>query len=497
MAGAVFSFNIDLRANTAGMTRGFGRARQELGLFSGNVGSLSGGLAKFGVAGAAAGAAVVALTNVFSAGKQAAQAFIDTVVVGGIQSAASFEQQQVSFEVMLGSLDDANNLLAQLNAFAADTPFQFDELTESSKKLVAFNVAQEDIIPTMRRLGDIAAGLGIPLTELAELYGKAKIQGRLFAEDINQLTGRGIPIIGELAAQFGVAESGVRKLVESGEVNFGHLEQAFKDLTSEGGKFAGLMAKQSQTVNGLWSTLGDNISLTITKIGQDLIGAFDLKDAIKTLIAGTAELKSVVESGFGPMIQEINALGEALLGGQVTIRTFTDAIAGGFVIIADAAYSAKQAVLAMKAVLGDSQAALDFAANMQQVPPGAKILMDLIAARQAIKSEVDEVNKTLSGIGGNDIFGNILDFATGLGLNEVLRPKSMAEQPKFSDLSPAALAARTTEAFSAALKNTKTAQADPVVKGIRDLIKAQGEEVAATNRVNSSLQRFGIKEAIV
>ena len=76
-----------------------------------------------------------------------------------------------------------------------------------------------------------------PVNEIAELYGKARVQGRLFAEDINQLTGRGIPIIQELAKQFGVSDSEVKKLVESGKVGFPNIERSFMDMTSQGGKF--------------------------------------------------------------------------------------------------------------------------------------------------------------------------------------------------------------------------------------------------------------------
>ena len=66
------------------------------------------------------------------------------------------------------------------------------------------------------RVGDIAAGTNQDFNELAVVFGKAKVQGRLFGEDINQLTGRGIPIIGEFAKQFGVAEGEVKKLVSEG-----------------------------------------------------------------------------------------------------------------------------------------------------------------------------------------------------------------------------------------------------------------------------------------
>ena len=84
----------------------------------------------------------------------------------------------------------------------------------------------------LARIGDVSAGVHGLVNEFAELYGKARVQGRLFAEAINQITGRGIPIIGELAKQFGASDSEVKKLIESGQVGFPAIEQAFIDSKS-------------------------------------------------------------------------------------------------------------------------------------------------------------------------------------------------------------------------------------------------------------------------
>lgn len=182
--------------------------------------------------------------------------------------AAGLEQTTVAFTTMLGSAEKANTLLGELKQFAASTPLQFQDIADAARNLAAFGVEAENITTELRRVGDIASAIGAPIGEIAELYGKAKVQGRLFGEDINQLTGRGIPIIGELAKQFGVAESAVKQLVADGEVSFDNLQQAFKDMTSAGGQFAGMMEAQSKTLSGRWSTLKDNIISALIPIGQ-------------------------------------------------------------------------------------------------------------------------------------------------------------------------------------------------------------------------------------
>lgn len=210
----------------------------------------------------------VGASKAFVAGIAAAGAALTAVGGFAIASAAGIESTHAAFTTMLKDGGKASALMKELNTFAAETPFEFPELADAAKKLLAFGFAAEDIQPNLRRLGDIASGLGIPIGELSELYGKARVQGRLYMEDINQLTGRGIPIIGELAKQFGVAEGEVRKLVEEGKVGFPELEKAVQNLTNEGGMFAGGMLRQSKTLNGMISTLKDNVGA----FARELVG---------------------------------------------------------------------------------------------------------------------------------------------------------------------------------------------------------------------------------
>lgn len=269
------------------------------------------------------------------------------LIIKGISLAAELEQTEVAFTTLLGSGEAATKMMKDLQDFAATTPFQFPELANGAKMLAAFGVETEDIIPTMQRLGDVSAGIGAPIGEIAEIYGKAKVQGRLFMEDINQLTGRGIPIIQELAKQFGVTEEEVRSLVSSGQVNFGHLEEAFISLTSEGGKFEGLMAAQSQTLGGLWSTLKDNIGISLASIGKTIVEAFDLKDKMAGWIEGLGKITTSIQE-FADLVSEVG-LKEALSQlfseeTKVKIAIIAGAILGALV---PAAYAAAAAFLAM------------------------------------------------------------------------------------------------------------------------------------------------------
>ena len=241
------------------------------------------GLAGLGKGGAVAlqkgfGVAGVALKASFGAAMAGGAAALG-VGVKAVTSAADFEQTKVAFTTLIGDAAKAEQTLAKLRQLGAETPFEFPELADAGRKLIAFGEGADTVPETLRRIGDVSAGVQAPVGEIAEIYGKARVQGRLFAEDINQLTGRGIPIIGELAKQFGVSESQVRKLVESGQVGFPQIEKAFIDMTSKGGKFAGMMEMQSKTTKGLFSTLKDSFNEVFLALGTPI------NDAIRPLVA--------------------------------------------------------------------------------------------------------------------------------------------------------------------------------------------------------------------
>ena len=234
------------------------------------------------------------LTNL--GGKLTAGVSLPLLGVGGaaLKAAADNEQLQVAFTTMLGSADKAKTLMSDLARFAAATPFESDEIQGAAKMLLAYGSSAGSVTEEMRQLGDIAAGVGVPLKDLAYLYGTSRVQGRLFTADINQFTSRGVPIIEALAKTMGVAQTEIRGMVEAGKVGFPELQAALGYLTGEGGKFNGLMQAQSQTLTGLLSTLRDNVSLAAIDIGNAISQAFNLKDAATGAIAFVESIRNAI-----------------------------------------------------------------------------------------------------------------------------------------------------------------------------------------------------------
>lgn len=196
-----------------------------------------------------------------------------------------FQQLEIAFKTMLGSAAQADALMSQLVKTAATTPFGLTDIAQSAKQLLAYGVEADKVNETLIRLGDIAAGLSIPINDLAYLYGTTMVQGRLYTQDLNQFLGRGIPLIEQLAQQFGVAENQVKALVEEGKVGFPEVEQAIINLTNEGSMFGGLMAAQSQSITGQISNIEDAIDTMFNEIGKQNEGVInDALGLVSTLI---------------------------------------------------------------------------------------------------------------------------------------------------------------------------------------------------------------------
>ena len=219
-----------------------------------------------------------------------------------------FQQLEVAFNTMLGSADKADALMAQLVRTAAITPFDLEGVAQGAKQLLAYGMEAENMNETLTRLGDIAAGLSMPLNDLVYLYGTTMAQGRLYTQDLNQFTGRGIPMIEELAKVFGVAESKVKDLVEAGRVGFPEVQKVIENLTGEGSKFGGLMEEQSKTVTGQISNIEDAIASMFNGMGKQSEGV------INTTLSGVTY-----------MVEHYEQFGRVLMGLVATYGTYRTA----------------------------------------------------------------------------------------------------------------------------------------------------------------------------
>ena len=236
---------------------------------------------------------------------QGAQSFISQMVAVRSQ----FQQLEISFGTMLKSKEKANALMSQMTELAAKTPFSLQEVSEGAKRLLAFQVPAEEVTETLRRMGDVASGLGVPMGQLIHVYGQVKAQGRLLTNDLYQFMNAGIPIIAELSKVVGKSETEIKEMVSAGKIGFTEIQAVIKNMTNEGGLFYNLMAEQSKSLGGQISNLKDNFQQVLNEIGK----------ASEGITSGAISAVSF-------LVENYQTLGKVIAGLIATYGTYKTAI---------------------------------------------------------------------------------------------------------------------------------------------------------------------------
>lgn len=236
---------------------------------------------------------------------QGAQSFISQMVAVRSQ----FQQLEISFGTMLKSKEKANALMAQMTDLAAKTPFGLQEVSEGAKRLLAFQVPAEEVTETLRRMGDVASGLGVPMGQLIHVYGQVKAQGKLMTNDLYQFMNAGIPIIAELSKVVGKSETEIKDMVSAGKIGFTEIQAVIKNMTNEGGLFYNLMAEQSKSLGGQISNLKDNFDQMLNEIGKSSEG----------LVSGAIK-------GVSFLVENYETIGKLIAGLIVSYGTYRAAL---------------------------------------------------------------------------------------------------------------------------------------------------------------------------
>ena len=183
---------------------------------------------------------------------------------------AELETQTRSLQVLTGSLDNAKNIISELQAFGAVTPFTSSELIETAKRLKAFGFETEKIVDVTKRLSDVAGATGADLGGIATAFGQIQAKGRLQGEELLQLQERGVDIAGVLREEYKLSADEFRKALESGRIGADAVNFALEKLTETGGKYAGGAIAQSDTLAGKFSTLVDGVENIARVVGSVL-----------------------------------------------------------------------------------------------------------------------------------------------------------------------------------------------------------------------------------
>ena len=178
---------------------------------------------------------------------------------------------RIAFNTMLGSAEKGAQTIAVLQKFADLTPFNNDEVIKSGRMLLNAGVATDQLTKKLTMIGDVASGVNQPLVDMVMIYTKAANQGKIQAEELQQLGERGVPILQQFSKMLGLSASEILELGSKGNLTFDLLDEAFKQMTSEGGQYFNLMEKQSRSLGGKWSNLEAEFAKFATSIGEESI----------------------------------------------------------------------------------------------------------------------------------------------------------------------------------------------------------------------------------
>jgi tape measure domain-containing protein len=230
--------------------------------------------------------------------------------------AASAEDMTVSFGVMLGSAEQGAQMVRDLQELAAKTPYELPSLLSATKMLLTYGVAADKILPTLNQLGDITGGDADKLSHLSYAFAQASGLGRLMGGDLRQMVNAGFNPLQEMARTSGKSIGYFQDQMRKGHVSMAMVNEAFRTASSEGGKFFQHMAKRSQTLTGLFSTMRDDIGAVMRSLGAELTEDLRLKD----LVRGVSAAAQGITDFFRGLPQGVKEAGSVILalGGMLT-----------------------------------------------------------------------------------------------------------------------------------------------------------------------------------
>lgn len=208
-----------------------------------------------------------------------AQQFFNSIV----QTGGEIVQQHVALRSILGDVQKADELFAQTQQLALQSPFKFGELNRDVKQLAAFGVEANDLYDTTKRLADIASGLGVSFERLGLAYGQVKARSWLDGKELRQFAYAGLPLLQKITDLYNqegkngrnnYTQADVKKMISGRQVSFEDVQKVLWNMTNEGGQFYNMQLVLSETLLGRWNKLIDAWDIMLGKFaeGKNVVG---------------------------------------------------------------------------------------------------------------------------------------------------------------------------------------------------------------------------------
>lgn len=241
---------------------------------------------------------------------------------------------QISFETLLGSKDKATALFGEIRKFAANTPMMLKELASGAQTMLAFNISAEKVMPMLHAIGDISMGDAQKFGSLTLAFSQMSATGKLMGQDLLQMINAGFNPLAEISAKTGKTIGELKEEMEKGKISVDMVTDAFLSATAEGGKFHGMLEKQSHGIAGAMSNLQGAVDDMFNDIGE----------ASEGIIAGAI-------SGATYIVKHYQEVGEALAVAAAMYGTYKAAVMATVAVETAAAGASAAKMAAIQAEL--------------------------------------------------------------------------------------------------------------------------------------------------
>lgn len=271
---------------------------------------------------------------------------------------AQAEKTSVAFTTLVGSEEKAAGILKEINDFAAKTPYGNLDLTDNAKTMLNFGVQADKVNGYLRQLGDIASGDKSRLGSLSLVFGQVASAGKMSGQDLLQFINAGFNPLKELEKMTGKTYAELQDMMSKGQIGFDAVAAAINHATSEGGAFAGMSDKLSQTISGKFSTMVGNIQQAAVDMYNEIKPIVnDIMDLFLAIVPPIAAALGAIFSVIASVIRfivdwktELGLLAAVVAVGTIAFNAHTIAIGAmaavqGVVTLATNAWTAAQWLL--------------------------------------------------------------------------------------------------------------------------------------------------------
>lgn len=343
--------------------------------------------------------------------------------IAGMKYNASIESYQTSFEVMTGSAEKAAEVVERLKKVGAETPFELPDLADATQLLMNYGLTADEAMDKMMMLGDISQGSADKMSRIAMAYGQMSSAGKVQLEDVKQMIEAGFNPLQEISESTGESMESLYDRISKGTISVDEITASMERATSEGGKYFQSMQKQSQTFNGLLSTLKDNAQQLVGDVVQPISDSM-----VSTLLPAAIDAINQMSDAF-----QSNGFDGLIQTGSLVLANLATGMAQGFPDVLQIALQVISSILQSltgnmpQLITAGGQIISVLASGMMQLLP--KIGLFAIALIQELYSQISAaapgllqqgyelLNNIISGFvqAIPEALPKVLDFIQGIG----------------------------------------------------------------------------------